>query len=261
MNAVTHPALQALARALARTQALDTPPAISTAGVLDHVIARVRAATVDWRPDGNYYVEDVFPAPFFHELVQRLPADSAYDFIEHPDAVLPDGTRTRKLLDLGTHTLARIDASNRPFWRAVLEMVTSEALQQAILDKFAPRIRERFGAHRPPLVTVPILYRDLPGYRISVHTDAPYKVATMQFYLPRDDSQRHLGTSFYDKKPDGFELYKTNVFKPNAAYGFVRSEESWHGVEPMASTESRRDTLALTIYVPGMEYRSGGGTM
>ncbi len=235
--------------------------AVSMHGVLERLVDRICGAQVDPRPSGNFYVEDVFPDPLYREILSRLPADDRYDFIEHPDAVLPDGTKTRKLLDLGPHTLARLEARDQAFWRELMAILVSERLQQAILEKFADRIVERFGTHRPPLVTVPILYRDFPGYRIGVHTDAPYKVATMQFYLPRDDSQLHLGTSFYFRTAEGFQKYKTNVFKPNSAYAFVRTEESWHGVERMAMGESPRDTLALTIYVKGREYRSDGGTM
>lgn len=230
-------------------------------GVLERLVDRIRGARVDPRPSGNFYVEDVFPPDLYAEILARLPAHERYDYIEHPDAVLPDGTKTRKLLDLGPHTLVRLEAGDQAFWRALTEILTSEPLQQAILEKFADRIEERFGTHRPPLVTVPILYRDFPGYRIGVHTDAPYKVATMQFYFPRDDSQLHLGTSFYLKTAEGFQKYKTNVFKPNSAYAFVRTEESWHGVERMATGESHRDSLALTIYVKGREYRSDGGMM
>ncbi|MCG3200615.1 MAG: hypothetical protein NFCOHLIN_00471 [Gammaproteobacteria bacterium] len=134
-------------------------------------------------------------------------------------------------------------------------------MQQAILENSANRIEERFGTHRPPLISVPILCRDFPGYRIGVHTDAAYEVATMQSCLPRDDSQLHLGTSFYLETAAGFQKYKTNVFRPNSVYAFVRTEDSWHGVERMAMGESHRDTLALTIYVKGREYRSDGGMM
>jgi hypothetical protein len=229
--------------------------------VLVQLIERIRQAEVDPRPSGNYYIENVFPLEIYQQILERLPASDCYDFIEHPDAVLPDGTKTRKLLDLTPRTIARMPQENQRFWTDLTAILTSEALQKAILDKFADRIADRFGLHRPPLVTVPILYRDFPGYRIGVHTDAPYKVATMQFYFPRDNSQSHLGTSFYNKTASGFEIYKTNAFRPNSAYGFVRTEDSWHGVEQLAMGESHRDTLALTIYVKGKEYRSNGGMM
>ena len=135
-------------------------------------------------------------------------------------------------------------------------MLPEEKLQKAILEKFRDRINQRFGEQWPELVTVPILYRDFPGYRIGVHTDAPYKVATMQLYLPQDNSQQHLGTSFHIKQGNKFELLKTNIFKPNSAYAFVRTEESWHSVKQLALQESIRNSLALTIYEKGTEYKS-----
>ncbi|MFO1435235.1 MAG: carbamoyltransferase C-terminal domain-containing protein [Gammaproteobacteria bacterium] len=229
--------------------------------VLPRLIERIRMAEVDSRPSDNYYVENFFPPEFYQQILAHLPDSDVYDFIEHPDAVLPDGTKTRKLLDLAPHTIAKMAPELRQFWTDFTRVLVSEELQNAILDKFADCLEDRFGCQRPPLVSVPILYRDFPGYRIGVHTDAPYKVATMMFYFPRDLSQRHLGTSFYFKTVNGFEIYKTNDFKPNSGFGFVRTETSWHGVEQLEMGESIRNTLALTIYVKGKEYRSDGGMM
>jgi hypothetical protein len=69
-------------------------------------------------------------------------------------------------------------------------------------------------------------------------------------------SQMHLGTSFHLKKPVGFQHLKTNLFQPNSAYAFVRTDESWHSVRQLAAHEQIRDTLALTLYVKGQEYSS-----
>ncbi len=228
----------------------------SMQGVLSRLIARIDAAPIDPVPDDNIFMEDVFTADVYEKILALLPGDDSYDYIEHPDAVLPDGTRTRKLLDLTDATLARLAPDRRAFWREMKAVLTSRALQRAITNKFRNRLEEQYGARWPQMVSVPLFYRDLPGYRIGVHPDARYKLATMQFYFPADASQLHLGTSFHIKDDTGFRHCKTNPFKPNSAYAFVRSDHSWHSVSRLGPHESARNTLALTIYQKGSEYKS-----
>jgi hypothetical protein len=229
--------------------------------ILERLIAKINAAAIDPAPSENIYLEEVFTPETYAEILQRLPAENEYDFIEHPDAVLADGTKTRKLLDLTQDTIRLLKAEDQPFWQQMQAALISTELQHAILQKFQDRINARFGKQLPELVTVPIFYRDYPGYRISEHTDAPYKVATMQFYFPKDESQIHLGTSFHLRVNNRFELHKVNAFKPNSAYAFVRTDHSWHSVSQIAAHEDIRDSLALTIYEKGYEYKSPKGHM
>lgn len=226
---------------------------------LERLIGKISAADIDPVPSDNIYMEDIFTPAIYSEILARLPQDNDYFFIDHPDAVLPDGTKTRKLLDLTDASIQRLNPANHDFWRQIKEVLVSDALQKIVVKKFESRIKECQGNTLPEMVSVPIFYRDYPGYRISVHTDAPYKVATLQFYFPKDHSQIHLGTSFHQRIGHQFPLLKTNPFKPNSAYAFARTETSWHSVQQMASHESSRDSLALTIYVKGHEYQSGQG--
>lgn len=228
--------------------------------ILNRLLEKIRSATIDPEPSDNFFIEDVFPSELYAKLLSCLPSDNEYDFIDHPDAVLPDGTRTRMLLDLTDETILKLKPEHQTFWHEIKSVLVSDALQKTLVQKFAGPIRERFGASWqdwPEMVNVPIFYRDFPGYFISEHTDAPFKVITMQFYFPKDESQAHLGTSFHKKTNQGFNLLKTNPFKPNSAYAFVRTDNSWHSVKKMAAHESKRDTLALTIYQKGFEYKSG----
>lgn len=224
--------------------------------VLERLVAQIQAASVDPMPSENFYMQDLFTMELYQEILANLPADDQLDFIEHPDAIMPDGRKTRKLLDLTEQSIQRLKPPSQDFWRRLRDVFTSRELQLAVLNKFKSRIDDRFGPIWPELVTVPIFYRDFPGYRISEHTDAPYKVATMQLYFPKDDSQLHLGTSFHLRSNGQFRDLKTNVFKPNSGYAFVRTDQSWHSVKTLGPNESVRNTLALTIYEKGKEYQS-----
>jgi len=228
-----------------------------TAGELANRIAlRIRAADIDAAPSANIFIEDILPRNVYSELLARLPGDSALNPIDHPDAITEDGRCTRYLLDLTPASLSRLDPQDRPFWEAMIAVFTAPEIADAIVAKFEPELRARFGEAMPELVAVPILYRDHPGYRIGIHPDTPKKIATLQFYLPEDESQNHLGTSFHRRIPEGFERHKTNSFAPNSAYAFVRTDESWHSVDELAPSEKVRNTIALTFYIKGQEYRS-----
>lgn len=220
------------------------------------IVAKIGAAPLDREPCGNLYMEDLFPAGVYSELLARLPSDSVLDPIVHPDAVTTDRRTTRYLLDLTPDSLERFPAEDRAFWEAMMQVFTAPEIVHALALQFGPWLRERFGHALPELVAVPVFYRDFPGYRIGIHPDAPYKIATMQFYLPADETQRHLGTVFHKRVGSTFERHKKNEFRPNSAYSFVRTEESWHSVDELGEDESPRNTIALTFYIKGQEYRS-----
>ena len=232
----------------------DVP--VTTDELVARIVQRIRDAEIDNVPSPNIFMEDMLPAHIYRELLARLPDDSALDPIIHPDAITADGRRTRYLLDLTAQSLERVEPGDRSFWEAMIAVFTAPEITQAILQKYEPTLRARFGNAMPELVAVPILYRDFPGYRIGIHEDTARKIATMQFYLPEDESQLHLGTSFHCRTAEGFRRHKTNAFKPNSAYSFVRTDQSWHSVDELGPDEKVRNTIALTFYIKGQEYRS-----
>jgi hypothetical protein len=100
------------------------------------------------------------------------------------------------------------------------------------------------------------LCRDKIGYSIGPHTDGSEK-SSILYYLAEDDSKPHLGTSIYLPKKKGFtcngkkhhdfkdfEKVKTIPYLPNTAFGFMRCDWSFHGVE---QTDSVRNILQVSI--------------
>jgi FkbM family methyltransferase len=243
----------------APADAAATDEDFTTDQLIERIAGRIEAAELSSEPCDNIFMEEMLPVPVYRELLASLPADSAYDPIQHPDAVTPDGRTTRYLLDLTYESLDRLAPEIQPFWEAMIGVFTAPAIGEAIVAKFGDTLRARFNGSIPELVPVPILYRDHPGYRICIHPDAATKVATLQFYLPEDDSQAHLGTVFHKRSAEGFDRLKKNRFVPNAAYGFVRTEESWHSVDELAPEDGIRNSLAVTFYIKGEEYRSNPG--
>lgn len=229
---------------------------LDTVQTVSRLVAKIRAADIDPAPSENIYMEDLLEPDLYREMLRRMPREGAYEVLNHADAKLPDGRFTRLMLDLTEATLDRLDEEDRVFWSEMARVFSSDALKDAILQKFQNRIYSRFGEEMPETEAIPIFYKDFPGYFIRIHQDHPIKVATLQIYLPPDESQIHLGTCFYRKHGDGYTRLKRNAFKPNSGYAFVRTDDSWHGVDPIGPDERERNSIAITIYVKGSQYKN-----
>ena len=114
---------------------------------------------------------------------------------------------------------------------------------------------DKFGITQTCRV-VPSLVRQKAGYSLGPHTDSPNKVLTVLFYLPQEDCLE-AGTVIYRPKARGFkcegnrhhafrdfETVKVVPFKPDSVFAFVKSDISFHGVEPVKTT---RDVLQYNI--------------
>ncbi len=134
---------------------------------------------------------------------------------------------------------------------------------QTLLRKFAPYLAQRFeGRKDVAYYDEAMLVRDTTNYKLGPHSDAPRKVITLLFYLPKDLSQSHLGTSIYLSKdrnfrcPGGphykhadFERLWTMPFVPNSLLVFLKTDRSFHGVEPVADPDTHRWLLLYDIFV------------
>lgn len=210
--------------------------------ILDRLIAKIRSASIEPRPSDHFFMEEVFEPPVYTEILSRLPSEEMYV-----------GTDTRKQLNLTDKIIKQLNVNDQAFWKRMKSTLTSDALQQTILEKFHTKLTEQYGTDWPELVMIPTLYRDYPGHHINEHNDESFKIASMQFYFPRDNSQVHLGTSLHEKKGNELLLLKTNPFKPNSAYAYARTNSNWHSTKQIGPHETKRDSLTLTIYMKGHE--------
>jgi len=97
---------------------------------------------------------------------------------------------------------------------------------------------------------IPILTRDVPGYKIPPHPDTRWKGITVQLYLPHDDSMSHIGTIFHERLPDGSLPKHTQMkFSPNSGYAFAVDHDTWHSADTVGPEVSTRDSILLTYFV------------
>jgi hypothetical protein len=109
-----------------------------------------------------------------------------------------------------------------------------------------------------PAYSRPTILRDFSGYWIVPHPDSPAKIVTVQIYLPRDESQRSLGTTFYRRTmfDPRILLSLSHLFKPvaeipflpNSGYMFPVGRRSWHGRPEVPAGSGERNSILLVYY-------------
>jgi hypothetical protein len=123
-------------------------------------------------------------------------------------------------------------------------------VKQSFVRRLAPALEKRFGAGYAStgFFPIPILTRDIPGYRITPHTDTHWKGITVQLYLPSDASTSHIGTIFHDNTQKKNKVTQMQ-FIPNSGYAFAVGDDSWHSADPVGSEVKTRDSILLTYFV------------
>ena len=224
----------------------------------DHLVAKVEATRLERDPFCHFYIEGIWPAAMYPEVLRSFPSSEHYVPLNLRKWVRPDGTSTRDECHLTVEMLARLPKAQAAFWSRVVRAMTDPTLRRAVFAKLAPDLAERFGIPHEQVPDMECVYevrlvRDTEDYRIKPHPDGLNKIVTMQLYLPEDESTLDLGTSIFRRHKrligGSFEEVKRFPFKPNSGYGFAVSDgptrKSWHGRETLTGFKGVRHTLML----------------
>jgi len=234
---------------------LTSPNAILTTEPLSeritrHLVEVIARTPLSTAPFDHLVLDGLLPADDYRTVLAALPPDRFYRELKHSDAILPDGRSARLQFPLLPANIGRLPEGMRETWRSVAEAVTSPRVIDAWRQRFALVLERVSGkpAGRVRLRPYATLFRDLGGYRISIHPDSPRKAITTQFYLPADDSQLHLGTLFHAQGEDGtFTVARAMRFAPNSGYAFAVCPASFHSVNPMRADDRPRNSLMVII--------------
>jgi hypothetical protein len=225
------------------------------------LIYNLANAPVRGYPYPHSYIPDVFPRDFYTELQRNMPDPSVMLPISQVRPVT--GYDERFVLDLKSEHVETLPEDKRRFWKEFAGWLLSGRFRQAVMTKFAPLIEQRFrGAQGAEFYDEALLVEDITKYALGPHSDSTRKVITLLFYLPKDESQSHLGTSIYLPNDPNFTCqggphyaFKdftrlvTMPFKPNALFVFFKTANSFHGVEPVTDPNTKRWLLLYDIYV------------
>lgn len=227
-----------------------------------HVLYKVANAPISPFPFPHIYVRDVFPGDFYRELRARLPPAESFKDLKALGRVGSGYPDTRLVMPVTRENVQALAEPLRSFWDELAQWLLG-GFGQMVLAKFAQFLNQRFGDIRKmEFYDEALVVQDYTSYSLGPHTDSPQKVLSFLFYLPADDSLAHLGTSIYVPKDPGFtcpggphhrfEMFERMVtmpFVPNALFAFLKTPNSFHGVEPIKETNIRRDLLLYDVKV------------
>lgn len=204
-----------------------------------HLKYKLLNSTVHQYPFAHFHAKNVFPVEFYDSIQRSLPT--------------LDGYSTH-----GTSYKGRKFAA--PIKNGPLGFLLTDEFAKTIITLFLPEFRHRFPTGTFESKMDLRLVLDGENYSIGPHTDAPWKIVSLLFYLPRDLTLQDLGTSIYTPRdpefrcPGGphhkfedFNLIWTAPYLPNSCFGFFKTDRSFHGVQPI-TRPCRRDVLLWNLY-------------
>jgi hypothetical protein len=247
-----------------------------------HVLSEVAKAPVASNPFPHFYVRPVFPDEFYRRMLDNLPDTEALTPINETSNVAKVDAagivrkgrfEPRYIADLETLEVEEAAQRRGDTWRSLRSWLPGGRFRDLVVRKFSAGILRRFGGDVSLQTEVEVRFvRDFTDFSIAPHTDTPEKLVSLLFYLPRDESLSHLGTSLYVPNDpalrcDGtrrhpfadFKRVFTAGFLPNALIGFLKTDRAFHGVEPIQDQAIERNVLLYNIYVRGVT--PGVGTM
>jgi hypothetical protein len=256
-------------------------------GVQEHVIERIAAAPLRTYPYPHLYTESIFPSDYYAALRRNWPDASRLVSIESTGRVTGGRYHERFVMPLSAKTIGALPEEAKAFWNDFAQwMLLSERFFASLMDKFEPYLRERFGTgmEQVSFANELLVVRDHTNYKLGPHTDSPRKVLSLLFYCPDDDAYSHLGTSIYTPidpafrcaggphhPHDRFRRYATMEYKPNTLFAFLKTDRSFHGVEPIPDADVLRDLILYDIHVdagatqpdqqPGKQPNKAGGAL
>jgi hypothetical protein len=222
--------------------------------LINALVANIGAGRAVEKPFYHLEFDRVFPADIYADMVEQMPSSSDYRPLpgRNKGNIREDGTATRVKIDLFPEYTRHLPEPKRTLWDRVGRALCSSEVQAAFMRRLSPGLERRFGSNfaETGMYPIPVLTRDIPGYRITPHTDTQWKGITVQLYLPRDDRNTNIGTIFHDRLPDGSLPKATQMrFAPNTGYAFAVADNTWHSADPVGAEVETRDSILLTYFV------------
>lgn len=233
-------------------------------GAEEHVIYQIANAPIRKYPYPHIYVDSVFPQDFYAALRRNWPGGEHLVSLASTTRVTGGAYAERFIMPLKKAEVGKLPEATRGFWAEFSEWLLTDRFLNAMTGKFEEHVRQRFGmdAASVRLECESLVVRDHTNYDLGPHTDSPRRVLSLLFYCPDDESMKHLGTSIYTPIDPGFRcpggphhprnLFRkvaTMEYRPNTLFAFMKTDNSFHGVEPIGDAGVLRDLLLYDIRV------------
>jgi len=221
---------------------------------IEHAVGAIDAAAERREPFHHLQFAGIFPADVYAAMLASMPAAGDYGAMSGRASLArtAKGGSARTKIDLFAECMSHLPEEKTSIWTRVGAALRSHEVQEAFMRRLAPGLERRFGARYQAvrLYPIPTLMRDVPGYRIGIHSDTRWKGMTVQIYLPRDDSIAHVGTAFHRRNPDAsYQEALRMAFSPNTGYAFTVGSDTYHSVDRLGPEVKTRDSILLNYFV------------
>lgn len=231
---------------------------------MQYVLNRIGEVPITENPFPHAVVDDVFPDSYYQEIQRHFPPPAS--MVPLPETGRTSGAyRERLCVLLEPEALSRLAEPHRSFWVGLTGWLYHPDFINRVTRIFWPYVENRLAILRGRDGSVRVrgdglVVSDRTNYAIGPHTDSPHRLMSFLFYLPVDSSLKNYGTSLYQPKDPGFvcaggphhpfELFSrtsTLEFVPNRLFVFVKTERSFHGVEPIVQPDIDRRLLIYNV--------------
>lgn len=207
-----------------------------------HVVEKIDHSSIVNYPYPHFTIDNIFPDDFYNILLQKTIPNNFLKVLKDSKRVSEKYSDARYFLGLKPN-IPNLDNNIKSFY---------EDFAKWLHYFFKPMLLHKFNIPLKGVMSDALYVRDCKTYNLGPHTDSKRKVLTCLIYLPADFSQSQYGTSMYIPKdknftcPGGFHhcrekfiLYKTIPFVPNKLFCFLKTDTSFHGVEPIIQDVER----------------------
>ncbi|PPR78481.1 MAG: hypothetical protein CFH01_00970 [Alphaproteobacteria bacterium MarineAlpha2_Bin1] len=221
-------------------------------------------------PFSHFYIHGVFPEELFDKINNNWPD---LDFFENGKKLGINIEAERFYFKLDKANIRKLKGEKRFFWEKIEKWLISDRLIISLLKKYKKDLNylpenniENYYLQelKPKVRFNTSLVMDVGGYELRPHSDDERVILNLLFYLPKNDCLKELGTSIYTPKEaiipaeyqnkpiarfprEWFNLVKTFPYQPNSLFSFVRSNHSFHGVEPSQNKDHVRKLMLLSL--------------
>jgi hypothetical protein len=199
-------------------------------------------------------------------MLDNLPTTDKYVSLAETGYVTKGTYDERRIIEINKEKcLVNLTEKQKKFWGELGKWMGDGKFATDLINKFKQIIikwKPELQNNNINLHSYIALTRDLKNYMIPPHTDYKYGLITMLFYLPRREEleNKNWGTSIYLPKKgeivntdqhyslEKFNKIFTSSYISNTMFGFVKTDNSFHGVEKIGLEDDvQRDLLIYQL--------------
>ena len=239
------------------------------------LLYKIKNAKLSKYPYPHSEIEDLLDYEIIEQIDKNFPDFNAFNKNSDTNNVQIDSKKKndehqydfRHILTLtDPKDLNKIETEKKIFWEGLTKFLCSSDIIRGLLSFYSPYVEKRFGENLVNKKFKPsiMLLHDKAKYFLGPHTDHIKKVLTILIYLSDEnfsDKNSKFGTSIYLPKDQNFICEKgrhythqdfhrlhTCRFKVNNSFSFFRTNNSFHGVEPVPVSPQERKLIQYSIF-------------